>query len=333
MIDRRLVSIATAAGLVAGCVSAVGGWDETALLEAEPQVAAIPGQRIGDLTPHPALVDGQLILVACRYADGRPVSVSGRGPGWPSDWAALAVDAVDDAVPNVELMMLPTSDSRSGSETMIDIVSIEDPTSEVPNGMGDTLSECDVSRTHDPGVAIRGRLTRSEIRIRRATRDNAGRVRFASDAEWIGALMHELGHALGFTGHAALGDSLVLLEESRLRALGRRALGGQPVPAPNLEALYSIAPGRVLGGVEVSAKGREWIDAVAALVAARNARMGAATGPRASTGDREARLVWRWNGGVRAELRFPFWRREIRKGQLITVMPSEATLRALDLES
>jgi hypothetical protein len=212
---------------------------------------------------------------------------------------------------------------------VIEIVSIEDPEAEVPYGMADTLSECDVSRTRDSRNLIRGTLTRSEIRIRRLLRDQLGRARPATEAEWIGALMHELGHALGFAGHADVGDSLVLLEESRLRALGRRALEGEPVPAPNLTALYSLAPGRIVHEAKVSAQGLEWMEAVEVLVADRNARLGAATGPFASTGDQAARLVWRWAGGLRVELRFPFWRREIEQGHPITVLPGEVTRRAL----
>ncbi|MBJ22362.1 MAG: hypothetical protein CL933_23365 [Deltaproteobacteria bacterium] len=330
MIARRLIGPQIAIGLLAGCVSPVAGWDVAALLEAEPQLAAIAGQRIGDMTPHPALAEGRLLLVACRYAGHRPVTVSGSGPGWPPEWGALAVDAVDHALSRIELTLLPADVALATSGRRIEIVSIEDLDAEAPSGMGDTLTECDVSETRDSRSPIRGWLLRSEIRIRRAMRDNAGRDRFASDAEWVGALMHELGHALGFVGHAAVGDSLVYLEESRLRALGRRALTGRPVPAPNLTALYSLAPGRVLGAVEASAKSRIWIEAVATLIAERNLRLGPAVGPIASTGDREARLVWRWAGGIVAELRFPFWRREIRNGQAITVVPGERTLRSLE---
>jgi len=300
----------SALGLILGCVSSNAGWDVGALLEAEPQLAAIPGQRIGDMTPYPAIADGRLVLVACRYAKGPPVSVSGTGPGWAADWAALAIAAVGEAIPGVELRMLREGEWMPEPGRLIEIASIEDADSEVPDGMADTLSECDV--------------------FRRVLRDPMGRARPASAAEWIGALMHELGHALGFAGHAAVGDSLVLLEESRLRALGRRALEGDRVPAPNLTALYSIAAGRILGEAEISGQGRQWIDAVEALVADRNSLLGSATGPVASTGDQAARLVWRWAGGLHAELRFPFWRREIEKGQSITVLPSEATRRALD---
>lgn len=327
-VGRRL-AVYCAIGLLAGCVSAVGGWDVDVLVQAEPQLATIPGQRIGDLTPHPALADGRLLLVACRYATDRPVRVSGSGPGWPPEWAAVAIDAVARALPGIEFVTRPDGDSDLQTQPLIEIASIDDPHAEVPNGMGDTLSECDVSRITDSRLAIRGWLTKSVIRIRRAKRDQVGRVHSASDAEWVGTLMHELGHALGFTGHAAIGDSLVIRDVSRLRALGQRALAGQPVPAPNLTALYSIEPGRILGEVETSAKGRELVAAVVALVADRNARLGPAAGPLASAGDEAARLVWRWKGGLRAELRFPFWRREVGQGQPITVLASEATRRAL----
>ncbi len=329
MTAGRPMLVAIVAGLLAACVSPVGGWDVATLLEAEEQIAAIPDQRLGDMTPHPALVGGRLSLVACRYAGDQPVRVSLRGSGWPSERGALAIGAVDEAVSGVALRISDDRESEPGIAPTIEITSIEDPDAEAPSGMADTLAECDVSRTSNSGAAVRGRLLRSKIRIRLSLRDRSGRVRLATDAEWVGALMHEMGHALGFAGHAAVGDSLVLLEESRLRALGRRALAGEPVPAPNLEALYEVSPGRVLGEVAVSPSGREWIDAVESLVSDRNRRLGPAIGPIASAGDRGARLLWRWPGGIGVELRFPFWRREIQMGHAITVLPSEATRRML----
>ena len=52
------------------------------------------------------------------------------------------------------------------------------------------------------------------------------RIHRATEAEWVGALMHELGHALGFAGHAAVGDSLVRLWcSSRRRRISEASSG------------------------------------------------------------------------------------------------------------
>ena len=48
--------------LLVACAAARGGW-EVAPVEARfPAVRAIPGQRLGDLTPYPAIEDGRVIL-------------------------------------------------------------------------------------------------------------------------------------------------------------------------------------------------------------------------------------------------------------------------------
>jgi hypothetical protein len=327
MIGRGAVSIAVGCLLLLGCASAIGGWDVEALVVVEPGITRIPGQRIGDMTPYPALRGEELLLVACRYASGEKLSVRGSGPGWPKAWAEEAVEAVSHGIEGVELE-LEFGESSPGAR--LEIISVEAANSEGPKGLGDTLAECDVSETDESTSGLRGRLVRSEIRMRRARFDIVGRERWASQEEWVGALMHELGHALGFAGHVVYGDSLVLLEQSRLRALGRRAVSKKRFVAPNLTALYAISPGRVLGTPELTVAGRLWLKAVAAYVAARELRVGAAATPRASVGDRAARIVWHWATGDSVELIFPFWRRELRSGEPITVVPSAGTRKLMD---
>jgi hypothetical protein len=314
------------AGLMAGCVPLAGGWDVEGLLEAEPELTSIPDQRFGDMTPFPALVDGRLMLVACRYAGGnQSVLVLSSATGPQREWTSLVIDAVDQAIPGVELEVSLVLASDSNSDRRIEIRPIADFDAEVPKGMGDTLSECDVSRKPDSDSSVTGGLTRSVIRLREVVRDREGQIRSTTDVEWVAALLHELGHALGFSGHAAVGDSLVVLDENRLRRFAKKVLAKEPIPAPNLTALYSVEPGVVLGEAVVMPEGRRAIDAVERLVADRDQRLQRVAGPLASAGDQAARIVWRWAGGIEAELRFPSWRHEIRKGDPITVLPDIMT--------
>lgn len=324
------------AGLLAlavGCVSAQGGWDVEALLAEQPEIAAIEGQRIGDMTPFPALLRQRVLLVACRFETDRPVLVSGLAASARPDWLERTVAAVDDAVPRLRLVLEQESAPAVAGAARIEIVSVEDPEAPVPEGLADTLSECDVSAIGAGRPGVRGVLIRSEIRIRSAPRSQGWRTEPVEPEEWIGALLHEFGHALGFAGHAAVGDSLVLREEGRLRVFGRRVLAGQDLSAPNLTALYALEPGQLLGEVAVSERGQQWIHRVTSLVEARTALLGPARGPVASAGDRAARLRWEWPGGLGLELRFPAWTRELREGLPLTVVPGPQTQRILDSRS
>lgn len=326
---RRILGLLIGSALL-GCVPPRGGWDVAALRDREPWIGRAAGERIGDLVPHPAPVDGQLALVVCRFPSGRPVSVHGAGVGWPAERAAVAVEAIDRAVEGLELVLAEEAGAGAGPEAAsagIGVRSLADAAGPGPLGLGDTLSECDVSRRgagagarlRESDEPVRGTLRRAWIRMRLARFDVIGRPRPASDAEWIGALMHELGHAVGFPSHVAFGFSPVGREEGRLRLLGERALAGEAIEAPTLAALYRLSPGTRLGTAPLDARGEAVLADWLARVAAQRARAGAGQGPFSTVGGRSARLVWRWSDGVAIELRFPDWTRELQAGAPITI--------------
>lgn len=313
-----ILAVAAAAGFAgAACVPLRGGWDAEGLLAATPELAAIRGHRIGELTPHPAPDGERLRLVACRFADGAAIRVTGAGPGWPVDWAERAVVALDAALPAVALSTVAPRASGAGvsssGEPAIRADSIEDPDAKGPAGLGDTLVRCDVSRT--VSGAIRGILVDAEIRMRRRQRHWAGGVVVADREAWTAAFLHELGHALGFAGHVALGPSLVTRDQVELRTLARRALAAEPLVAPNVEALYALAPGRVLGEARIAPEARERWRAVLDEVAAFEQARGPATAILSQVGDRAARLEWRWADGERVAVRWPRWQAELAAGQ------------------
>ncbi len=330
--------------VLAGCSTHVGGWDVAALLRAEPDLAAIEGQRLGDMTPYPALVDGRLLLVVCRFEADRPVRVWGSGFGYSAERAAAAVRAVSRGAHGVAITLQPDDDPPEGDrvdsiggaggepvEIVIEMVGAARGTG--PAGLADTLAECDVgARFGADGrtLGVRGRLQSAHIRLRRARRDAAGRLWAAKDEEWVGALAHELAHALGFAGHARRGSSLVVLDQQVLRGIGRRALAGEAIAAPNLAALYRLDPGRILGEVRVRDQDRALLASVAALVGLGSDPSLAAI---ASVGDRAARIVWRLPSRAPLELRFPYWARELRAGQPVSIVPSAATLHAIASEA
>jgi hypothetical protein len=326
-----------------GCVSPRGGWDIDALETMEPSIATLEDHRLGDMLPFPALDGDRIVLVACRFTAGQAVRVRGRGPQWPGAWGEAAIRALDRSVELVELVLV--DDSGSGPQTRpdIEILMIEAVGGVGPKGLADTLSECDVSPIDSPPVSrassstqtqaanpsYRGLLTGAEIRMRRAQLDMTNQVREASAEEWVGALMHELAHALGFAGHAGAGDSILVRDETRIRALGRLALRGDAVPEETLEALYRLRPGQRLGMRRVKAGNLSWLHAIQGLDRDRSARGSPSVGIFSSVGDQEARIVWRYADGSQLGVRLPHWRSELRSGAPITLRPDRATRRLI----
>jgi hypothetical protein len=321
--------------IASGCVPPRGGWDVDAVVEAEPSIAKLEGQRLGDMIPFPALDGDRIALVACRFAAHQLVRVRGGGVQWPVGWGQAAVRALDRSVGRVELVLEAEDGSRARARPKIEIVTIEAVGGEGPNGLGDTLSECDVSpigaSAQGANRAYRGLLTGAEIRMRRAQIDMTNQVHDASAEEWVGALMHELAHALGFAGHAAAGDSILVRDETRIRAAGRRALRGEAVPDETLEALYRLRPGQRLGMRRLNAEGMSWLDAIRELDRKRSAAGSPSVGLFSSVGDQEARMVWRYADGNQLGVRFPHWRSELRSGATITLRPDRTTRQWIEV--
>jgi hypothetical protein len=323
----RWIGLASAMFGAIACVPPQGGWDVDVLRRGEPGVELPRGHRLGDLLPFPALDGRSVALVVCRFAEREIVHVHGSGPGWSRDWARAAVRAVDRSVSNLSLRLDPDAGSAAGSQ--IEILSIGDVEGPGPKGLGDTISECDVSRGSGSDRPYRGLLVGAEIRIRRAQIDHTNQLREALAQEWVGALMHEIAHALGFAGHAAIGDTVLVREETSLRAAGRRALAGESRPDATLDALYTLGPGRVLGMRDIHSDGLVWLERVAALRRARAEAGVEQIGVYSSAGDRAARIVWRYADGSQIGLRMPTWKTDLTRGRAIRLRPDAVTLRAL----
>lgn len=333
--------------LAAACVPPAGGWDPAPLFASEPALLEIPGQRLADLSPYPALSvpghrleDGQLLLLVCRYPGGSQVELTLEGEDWPETWARQALAGLEADRFGINLIGSAGPDERDGDVgdggpgTRVVVRSIADPDAEAPAGLGDTLTLCDVSWREDrPGgreAAPRGVLLAGEIRVRRRIRRPDHRVHEATAAEWVATFLHELGHALGFAGHAAVGESIVHLEQSELRRLARRVLAGEVLAAPNLTALYRLAPGRVLGRVELQPAGRRELERLLGWVEARALEVDGVEGPLASVGDREARLAWRWPDGFALDFRLPRYVEQLRRGEPLSAELGPRSRRALE---
>lgn len=326
------------------CVSPRGGWDVDALLARTPSVSKLAGQRLGDMLPFPALEGDRIALLACRFAgaDGEPVRVRVRGSQWPPRWGEYAMAALDRSLSSLDLELASEPGKLAPTRAQIEIVMLDAIGGEGPSGLGDTLTECDVTLrdgSGDPAAEStaaplpprhRGVIVAAEIRMRRAQLNVKGLIQNATAEEWVGALMHELGHALGFAGHVALGDSILVRDETKLRAAGRRALAGQTVAARSLEALYLLEPGERLGIRRVREQDVGWLHAIEQLVRKRSLEGRNSMSLFASVGDDQARLVWRLPDGRPLGVRFPYWRRELKSGAALTLRPDRATRRQLE---
>ncbi len=386
--------------VVLACVSPRGGWDVAALLGRTPSLSKLEGQRLGDMLPFPAFDGDRIALLACRFAGAEGesvhVRVRVRGSQWPLRWGEYAMAALDRSLPSLDLELALESRKLTPTRAQIEIVMIDAIGGEGPSGLGDTLTECDVTPTDWPGdpaarttaappaprsltqdssrrpsadasplatlrnlavaryscgsapcqrrastlglptrvlgqaPSYRGVIVVAEIRMRRAQLNAKGLIQSATAEEWVGALMHESGHALGFAGHVALGDSILVRDETKLRAAGRRALAGQTVAARSLEALYLVEPGERLGTRRVREQDVGWLHAIEELVRKRSLEGRNSMSLFASVGDDEARLVWREPDGRQLGVRFPYWRRELQKGAAVTLRPDRATRRQLE---
>ena len=203
--------------------------------------------------------------------------------------------------------------------TVIRIVDYRGPDEKGPRGAGDTLIVCAGEAT---ASVRRGELLTAEVRMNASVRDVLGERRMLARDDWTGALMHELGHALGFQGHPRSGDSILVLEHERLRRAGRRARVGEVYVDPVLSALYRLELGLPVGYRFLSAASTAW----RVRIENRRVRLGGALGPaRVSVGDQAAQIAWEERGGPRIRLVFPSWREQLARGRPLIAIPSPAT--------
>ena len=315
----------------AGCSSPRGGWDLEVVQRGYPTLARLSGHRLGDMLPFASFEGDRVVLRACRFSSGRTIRVSGHGRGWPQAWARGAVSALDRGARGFALSLqdLAGNDPGSRVDSEIRILSLDATDEAAPIGLADTLSVCDISPAADGRTEVRGLLRGSVIRIKRARLDWRGNLVEVSGEEWVGALMHEIGHALGFAGHARTGDSILVRDQDRLRRAGRRALAGQPWRDETLEALYQLKPGQRLGTRRLSVEAISILHGIHQVVEGCLASSSRGVEIRSSVGDSQARVEWLLPDGRRLSVRMRHWRDELQAGGEITLRPDAATRLAL----
>jgi len=269
-------------------LAALLGCGGGALVEAHPELRAIDGQRLDDANPYVLATQGRVAFFHCRWPDGAAIPLS--LPPDATETERRAIDAAVrawegaglgvrfapvDAAPNgIELRLIGgTVDTAAGQDT------------------GNTVADCAIAPlAEQSGGAIAGAtLAAAKIRIARVTNpDTQGHQRPLSEAELAGAVLHELGHALGFQGHAHHGDTVMVRETEKVARLGKSVLQGGGWYDASLRALYRLPSGTVVGGGPVDRCHTDLVDRMAAL-----AEKNGLAGPFARTGESAGRLFWR----------------------------------------
>jgi hypothetical protein len=226
--------------------------------------------------------EGRVELLSCRWTLDAPIGVSVNGNATPEEEHALdaALRAWEATLPGLRL---PRAGAGSAS---IRVSFLDAPVQRADGtlGTGRTVADCRLD-----AAGARAALVAASVEIsRRTPPDWRGRERALSPEERTGALVHELGHALGVAGHAEAADDPLRAGPEAARRAGARALAGEPLASPSLAGLYARAPGELLASAQVE----EWrtveVDRLATL-----ARAHELDGPYLRAGDAVGRIFWR----------------------------------------
>lgn len=248
---------AALAGLaLGGCTAAT--WDAGALGERRAELAGRSVGRLGDATPYVMAAHGTLTFFLCRFESAAPLGVSLPPDASPDERRLVlrALDAWEQAVPGLRfapdakpaaIRLRFQSDGPEGARTAA-VCGVEP--SRAPDGEGGA----DV---------LRARLRSAEVMLRRVEGDAWGRPVALSDAEILGSLLHELGHALGLQGHARRGPSVLVRDVDRVRRIGRRVLEGGALREDAMRALYALPSGVVTERRALAPGATDRIDALA----------------------------------------------------------------------
>jgi len=296
-----------------------GAWDLAALEARHPALAAAGAHPLGDATPYLLPRGGELTLFLCRWERARPLRVSLPPDASPRERRLLghSLRAWREALPGVAFERV-----EGAGEADIEM-RFETPD---PERTAATAAECAVHlEAQGDETQLAAQLVAARVALRRANRDWRGREIILSDAELLGSALHEMGHALGFQGHARRGATVMLRSVDEVRFTARRLLSGAPFADAALAALYRVPSGSVVARIELSAEHTAPLDRLEAI--ARRIRL---SGPLVRVGDRSALIAWRGASDVDYGFFVPRVHEVLRDPQRMILVPtaSIAALRA-----
>jgi hypothetical protein len=296
-----------------------GGWDVGGLEERHPPLAALGAHRLGDATPYLLPLDGELTLFLCRWRTGRALRVSLPADAAPAERALLerALSAWQGALPGIAFERV-----AAPSEAEIEVAF----GASAPARTAETGADCalDLEAAGEPG-ALSAQLVAAHVWLRRSERDWRGRQVALTDEQLLGSALHELGHALGFQGHARRGRTVMLRSVDDVQLAARRLLGGEPFRDATVAALYRVPSGSVVERRTLPAGRTEQIDRLRS--AARALRL---AGPVVRVGDRGARITWRGADGAAYDFFVPRVGEVLRDAGSLVLEPGAPAVALLE---
>lgn len=282
-----------------------------------------PGHRLGDIHPQVYTRGGEVFFLLCRWSTEAPVPVS-----IPADASSTERQAIEDVLRAYEgaglgLRFVTTTGTRSA----IDIELYDDPVP-TPAGLdaGNTVSDCRIREDPIPPDATRAgvELVAATLRVARTAPDWSGNGRPLSAEELRGVLLHEMGHALGYSGHARRGKTVMVREVDMLRNAGEDLLRGEPFRDATLAALYAHPNGFILARQSVEAWRTDRVDRMTALASRHGL-----DGPFLRTGETQSRIYWSDRRGLQYGLVLVNLVDTLRDPGVALVAPEARTRRAL----
>jgi len=311
----------TALGLVLLAVACAGGSGD--LADRHPELRSIDGQRLGDANPFVVASGGELVLFLCRWSTQAPIPVALPPDASPDERAAI-----ESALHAWEGAGLGVRFSEVAVERAAVLIALEEGPLRTGGGLdtANTVADCRLAPlSQQGGASIRAELARAAIRIARHTNpDWQEHSRAITPAELAGTALHELGHALGFEGHAHQGDTVMVREVEVVQRAGRRLAGGEPFSDATLRALYGLPSGAVRLRAAVGAERTDPVDRMA-----RIAERDGLEGPYARVGESAARLWWRDAEGHEYGFLIPKLRELLHDPHALAVLPESRTSEAL----
>lgn len=279
----KRAAIALAASLAIACSSGGRG----VVSEQHPKLQSIDGQRLDDANPYVLPMAGRITFFHCHWPSGQPIDVS------------LPPDATDDERRALRAALQAWQEAGLGL-TVVEVergasIQLEFVSGTVDTAAGqdtaNTLVDCRIAPLSQQGGApVAGaELAFARIRIARITnQDTQGHQRPLTAAELAGTALHELGHALGFQGHARHGDTVMVRETERIMHAGKDLLAGDAFGDASLRALYALPNGAVVASAPVDRCHTDLVDRMAKL-----AETNQLDGPFVRVGESAGRIFWR----------------------------------------
>jgi len=286
------------------------------LVERFPTLRSIDGQRLADANPYPLPLAGRLTFFLCRWPTELPIPIV-----LPSDASAGERRAIETALHAWEGAGLGLRFAETlGTEAGIDIGFVAG-TVDTAAGQdtANTIVDCRIApASRQGGAGVAGaELVRARIRIARITNpDTQGHQRPLTAAELTGTALHELGHALGFQGHARHGDTVMVRETERIAHAGKGLLAGDGFRDPSLRALYALPSGAVVASAPVDRCRTDLVDRMA-----RVAEENHLDGPFVRVGESAGRIFWRDDKGTDYGLVIAKVREALRDPAKLLVVP------------